>query len=99
MSEHEMREASERVVNRAGLHARPAAELVKVAGRFKSEIHVEKGGLQVNGKSIMGVLMLAAEKGSTLRFSAVGEDAEAAVEALTALVRRGSPCPGPPGPV
>ena len=49
------------IVNRAGMHARPAAEFVKLAGRFKADIHVEKDGLRVNGKSIMGVLMLAAE--------------------------------------
>ena len=83
------REAEVQVVNRAGLHARPAALLVKLAGSFQSVIHVEKDGLQVNGKSIMGVLMLAAEQGSTLRFTAVGEDAEEALEALTALVRKG----------
>jgi phosphocarrier protein HPr len=77
------------VVNRAGMHARPAAMLVKLAGSFKANILVEKDGLQVNGKSIMGVLMLAAEQGSTLRFAAVGEDAEEAIEALSDLVRRG----------
>lgn len=77
------------VVNRAGMHARPAAMLVKLAGSFTANVHVEKDGLQVNGKSIMGVLMLAAERGATLRFTAVGEDAEQAIEALTDLVRRG----------
>jgi phosphocarrier protein len=85
----ETKEASVEVVNRAGMHARPAAELVKLAGNFESEIHVEKDGLQVNGKSIMGVLMLAAEQGSVLRFTACGSDADAALEALTSLVRRG----------
>ena len=89
MSETSTREASVEVVNRAGLHARPAAELVKVAGSYQSEIHVEKDGLQVNGKSIMGVLMLAAEQGSSLRFTASGSDAEAALQALTDLVARG----------
>ena len=83
------REAQVQVVNQAGLHARPAALLVKLAGSFSSAIHVEKEGLQVNGKSIMGVLMLAAERGSTLRFSAAGDDAEEALQALTALVNRG----------
>jgi len=83
------KEAEAQVVNRAGMHARPAAMLVKLAGSFSSAIHVEKDGLQVNGKSIMGVLMLAAEQGSTLRFTAVGEDAEEALRALTELVRRG----------
>jgi len=89
MSETVVREASVQVINRAGLHARPAAELVKIAGSFSSEIHVEKGGLQVNGKSIMGVLMLAAEQGSTLRFTASGPDSEEALKALTDLVSRG----------
>jgi len=82
-------EASVQVVNRAGLHARPAAMLVRAAGGFKSTIHVEKEGLQVNCKSIMGVLMLAAEQGSTLRFTAIGEDAQEALDELTGVVRRG----------
>ncbi len=89
MSEIETKEALVQVVNRAGLHARPAAALVKLAGSFRSEIHVEKDGLQVNGKSIMGVLMLAAEQGSTLRFTASGPDSEEALIALTDLVRGG----------
>jgi phosphocarrier protein len=77
------------IVNRAGMHARPAAEFVKIAGRFNADIRVEKDGLEVNGKSIMGVLMLAAERGSRLRLSAKGRDAEDAVNALSDLVRRG----------
>ncbi|HUF76156.1 MAG TPA: HPr family phosphocarrier protein [Longimicrobiales bacterium] len=77
------------IVNRAGMHARPAAEFVKIAGRFASEIRVEKDGLEVNGKSIMGMLMLAAERGSRLRLSAQGTDAEDAVDALSDLVGRG----------
>ncbi|MDX1494821.1 MAG: HPr family phosphocarrier protein [Longimicrobiales bacterium] len=77
------------IVNRAGMHARPAAELVKLAGRFDSEIRLEKDGLEVNGKSIMGVLMLAAEQGSSLKISARGEDAETAVSAISELVARG----------
>jgi phosphocarrier protein HPr len=77
------------IVNRAGMHARPAAEFVKLAGRFRAHITVEKDGLEVNGKSIMGVLMLAAEQGSSLRVAAQGEDAEDAVAALTDLVGRG----------
>jgi len=77
------------IVNRAGMHARPAAEFVKTAGRFSADITVEKDGLAVNGKSIMGVLMLAAEKGSLLRLSATGGDAQAAVDALADLVGRG----------
>lgn len=77
------------VVNRAGMHARPAAELVKLAGRFDAEILLEKDGMEVNGKSIMGVLMLAAERGSRLTISAKGTDADTAVSALSELVERG----------
>lgn len=77
------------IVNRAGMHARPAAELVKLAGRFSSDIRIEKDGLEVNGKSIMGVLMLAAEMGSQLRLSATGADAKDAVRALSDLIGRG----------
>lgn len=77
------------VSNAYGLHARPAAEFVKLASTFKSEILVSKDRLEVNGKSIMGVMMLAAEMGSSLNIRAVGVDAEAAVEALSALVARG----------
>lgn len=77
------------IPNRMGLHARPAAELVRRAGTFASEIRVAKGQVEVNAKSIMGVLMLAAEQGSTLRFEAEGEDAEEAVEALVKLVESG----------
>ena len=77
------------VTNRYGLHARPAAEFVKLASRFRSEVWVEKDGLEINGKSIMGVLMLAAESGSSLRLRVVGDDAEAALEALAHLIERG----------
>ena len=77
------------IVNRAGMHARPAAELVKLAGSFSADIRIEKDGVEVNGKSIMGVLMLAAEMGSELRIVARGEDAAEAVDALSALVGRG----------
>ena len=77
------------IVNRAGMHARPAAELVKLAGTFAADVRIEKDGVEVNGKSIMGVLMLAAEMGSELRIVARGDDAAEAVEALTALVGRG----------
>ena len=77
------------IVNTAGMHARPAAKFVKLAETFASEITLDKDGLQVNGKSIMGVLMLAAERGSTLRVSAAGTDAEDAISALADLVGRG----------
>lgn len=77
------------IVNRAGLHARPAAEFVKLAGRFDAEIQVERDGLEVNGKSIMGVLMLAAERGSRIVIRAEGNDAEAALDRLAAFVECG----------
>jgi phosphocarrier protein HPr len=74
------------VVNAHGIHARPAAEIVKTAARFTCEIMLEKEGLEVNGKSIMGVMMLAAECGSEVRIRATGADEEAAVEAIAALI-------------
>lgn len=89
MSQSNRVERDVEIVNRAGMHARPAAEFVKVAGRFRADITVAKDGLAVNGKSIMGVLMLAAAQGSRLRLSAEGEDAEDAVRALEDLVRSG----------
>ena len=89
MTENGQAEREVQIVNRAGMHARPAAEFVKTAGQFAAEITVEKDGLQVNGKSIMGVLMLAAEQGSRLRLAAAGSDARAAVDALAELVDSG----------
>ena len=77
------------VPNAQGMHARPSAEFVKLAGRFSSSILVTKNEIQVNAKSIMGVLMLAAEQGSPLTIRADGDDADRAVEALARLVRRG----------
>ncbi len=82
-------ERSVQIVNRMGFHARPAAEFVKLAGQFTSEIWVKKDDLDVNGKSIMGVLMLAAEQGTRLVIRAEGADAEAALDALASLVDRG----------
>jgi phosphocarrier protein len=75
-----------RIENRNGLHARPAAEIVKTAARFKSEVTIRREDMEVNGKSIMGVMMLAAEYGATLWLRANGDDAEQAVEAIAALV-------------
>ena len=74
------------VINELGLHARPAAEFVKLASRFESEIRLVKDGDAVNGKSIMGVMTLAAECGAELTLRADGSDAEAAVTALEELV-------------
>ena len=74
------------IENKLGLHARPAAQLVQVASKFISEITFRRGEEEVNGKSIMGVLMLAAPRGSVIRVTARGEDAPAAVQAITDLV-------------
>jgi phosphocarrier protein HPr len=82
-------EETVRIPNRLGLHARPAAEFVKLSSRFQAHVSVEKDGLEVNGKSIMGVMMLAAEHGSRLRIRATGPDHDEAVAALAALVRDG----------
>jgi phosphocarrier protein HPr len=82
-------ERAAKIVNPLGMHARPAAEFVKLAGRFKSAVEVKKDDLAVNGKSIMGVMMLAAECGSSLTIKVDGEDAEQAMEALLALVADG----------
>lgn len=76
------------IVNKLGLHARPAAMFVRVANRFSSEIWVEKDGEEINGKSIMGLMLLAAGCGSKLRVTAVGDDAADALKELEALIAR-----------
>ena len=81
-----MAELSVRIVNKNGLHARPAAEIVKAAARFQSEITLRRDDLEVNGKSIMGVMMLAAEYGSTLQLQATGPDADDAVRTIATLI-------------
>ena len=77
------------IVNSLGMHARPAAQFVRLASSFASDILVSKDGIDVNGKSIMGVMMLAAECGSAIRIKATGDDAERAVDALAKLVADG----------
>lgn len=77
------------IVNRLGLHARAAAKLVQTASVFQSEITVEKEGESVNGKSIMGILMLAAPKGTIISLTAEGEDKELAIDKLTELIESG----------
>lgn len=77
------------IVNPLGLHARPAAQMVKLAAKFSAQIELVKDGAAVNGKSIMGVMMLAAEHGSSLTVRASGADESAAVEALVALIADG----------
>jgi phosphocarrier protein len=75
--------------NRLGLHARPAADFVKLAAAYSADIWVVRGDLEVNGKSIMGVMMLAAEAGASISIRASGGDAVAALDALAALVDAG----------
>jgi phosphocarrier protein len=84
-----MTERQATIVNSLGLHARPAAQFVKIASAYQSSIEVAKDGLAVNGKSIMGVMMLAAEQGSLLTLRADGPDADAAVGALCELIAGG----------
>jgi phosphocarrier protein HPr len=74
------------IVNKNGLHARPAAEIVKLAAKYQSEITIVRDDLEVNGKSIMGVMMLAAECGASIVVRANGPDAEQAVGAIEQLI-------------
>ena len=84
-----MIEREAKIVNQLGMHARPAAALVKLASGFKADVEVVKDGMAVNGKSIMGVMMLAAECGSSVLVRTSGPDEEAAMQALLALVAGG----------
>ena len=77
------------IVNRLGLHARPAAMFVRIASRHRAEIWVSKEGEEVNGKSIMGLMMLAAGQGSKLRIRCDGPDADKAMEELQELIKAG----------
>jgi len=78
-----------RIANKLGLHARPAALLVTVASRYQSEVFLTKEELRVNGKSIMGVMMLAAEKGAELTIEVDGPDEEDAMQELIRTVKAG----------
>ena len=86
MAGERMSEADLLIKNQLGLHARACALFVKMAARFKSHIMVSRDDLEVNGKSIMGVMMLAAECGSTLTLRAEGPDADQALDALSTLI-------------
>ena len=77
------------IPNKYGLHARPAAEFVKLANKFSCEVIVRKEEVEVSGKSIMGVMMLAAEHGSSIVICARGDDSDAAIDALRSLVSNG----------
>lgn len=76
------------IINRLGLHARPSAMFVKTASRYKCEVWVEKDGERVNGKSIMGLMMLAAGQGSKLLVTCEGADGEKALEEIAEIIRR-----------
>ncbi len=78
-----------KVTNAMGLHARPSALVVRTATKFRSEFFIEKDGTQVNGKSIMGVMMLAAECGSTLLLIADGPDEEYLLNEVESLIKKG----------
>lgn len=77
------------IPNEEGLHARPAAKFVRLASRYACEISVEKDDEEINGKSIMGLMMLAAAQGSTIRVTAEGDDAEDALAKIAVLVNSG----------
>jgi phosphocarrier protein HPr len=78
--------ASATIRNKRGLHARASAKIVEASARFQSEIHIIKDGTTVNGRSIMGLMMLAASIGSTVMITAQGPDQEEAMKAILALV-------------
>ena len=75
------------IVNRLGLHARPAAMFVRISSRYRAEVWVSKEGEEVNGKSIMGLMMLAAGQGSTLHIRCEGPDADKAIKELEELIK------------
>lgn len=75
-----------RISNKLGLHARPSAQLTQVAGKFAAEIYIARNGRRVNAKSIMGVMMLAAGPGSTVKVDAEGPDEQQAIDAIAELI-------------
>ena len=84
-----MIEKEVKIINNAGLHTRPAATIVKIAAKFKSEFVIHKDGMHINGKSIIGVMTLAAEKGSTLRLTFDVEDEQEATKSIVEYFERG----------
>ncbi len=77
------------IMNKLGLHARPSAKLTQLASNFKSDVFMARNGRRINAKSIMGVMMLAAAKGSTVTLETNGEDEQEAIDALAALITSG----------
>jgi phosphocarrier protein HPr len=95
-----LKQAQAVIVNKLGLHARPSAALTQAATRFRSDVWLTKGTRRVNGKSIMGVMMLAAARGATLTLEVDGPDEDAALAALVHLIASGfgeGACPPDPG--
>jgi phosphocarrier protein len=84
-----MQQRDVEIVNKLGLHARPSAKLTQLASNFKSQVYMARNGRRVNAKSIMGVMMLAAAKGSTITLETDGEDEVEAIEALAGLISSG----------
>ncbi|MBN8705976.1 MAG: HPr family phosphocarrier protein [Bacteroidetes bacterium] len=84
-----MIEADVQIKNNAGLHTRPAAAIVKMASRYKSEFYITKDGIEINGKSIIGVMTLAAEKGSWMKLTFDGADEEQAISEMKELFENG----------
>jgi phosphocarrier protein len=84
-----MQQRDVEIVNKLGLHARPSARLTQLASSFKSNVHMSRNGRRVNAKSIMGVMMLAAARGSTITLETDGDDEQEAIDALAGLIRSG----------
>ncbi|MEW6119938.1 MAG: HPr family phosphocarrier protein [Pseudomonadota bacterium] len=84
-----MQQRDVEIVNKLGLHARPSAKLTQLASKFASSVHMSKNGRRINAKSIMGVMMLAAARGSTITIETEGEDEVAALEAVAGLIESG----------
>jgi len=84
-----MQQRDVEIVNKLGLHARPSARLTQLASRYKSNVFMSRNGRRVNAKSIMGVMMLAAAKGSSITLETEGEDEVEAMEALSGLISSG----------
>ena len=84
-----MQQRDVEVINKLGLHARPSAKLTQLASSFKSDVFMARNGRRINAKSIMGVMMLAAAKGSTLTLETTGEDEQEAMDALAGLISSG----------
>ncbi|KVW96824.1 HPr family phosphocarrier protein [Thiobacillus denitrificans] len=84
-----MQQRDVEIVNKLGLHARPSARLTQLASSFKSRVFMSRNGRRVNAKSIMGVMMLAAAKGSTITLETEGEDEAEAMETLAGLISSG----------